>query len=132
MRRLLQRRARRGSNVVEFALIAPVLFALLTGIIDYGWSFTLRSVANASARAGARVGALTPQAQDPDGAALDGATAHWTSMGLPLTPTIVAFRTGTPEVMVVRVRVELATLIGFVVGPDTLEVTAVQRMEFQP
>lgn len=123
---------RRGGNVIEFALIAPILFALLTGIIDYGWNFAIRSVASASARAGARAGAVTPQDQTPDTAALTGATDHWTGTGLPLTPTIVAFRTGSPEVMVVRVRVDLASLIGFVIGPSAIEVTAIQRMEDQP
>lgn len=126
------RRARRGSNVVEFALIAPILFALLTGIIDYGWHFAVRSIATASARAGARAGAVTPQTSGPDTAAIDAASDRWTGTGLPLTPTVVAFRTGTPEMMVVRVRVDLASLIGFVIGPGSIEVTAVQRMEEQP
>jgi Flp pilus assembly protein TadG len=128
----ISRKSRRGSNIIEFALVMPVLFGLLTGIIDYGWTFAVRSAATSAARAGARAGAVTPQTENPDGEALTGATSQWTDMGLPLTPTMVAFRTGTPEVMVVRVRVDLASLVGLVIGPGSVEVTAVQRMEDQP
>lgn len=125
-------RSRRGANAVEFALILPILLALITGIMDYGYSYAVRTVANTAARAGARAGALTPQDEDPDTAATDAAAAKWISVGMPLTPTMVAFRTGTPEVMVVRMRVDLTTLVGLVLGPSTVEVTAVQRMEDQP
>ncbi|MEZ4236659.1 MAG: pilus assembly protein [Myxococcota bacterium] len=125
-------RALRGSNVVEFALILPVLLMLITGIIDFGWATAVRTIAVSAARTGARAGALTAQADGPDGIAVTAAADKWRSVGLPLTPTIVAFRTGTPELMVVRVRIDLATLIGFVLGPQTLEITSVQRMEDQP
>jgi TadE-like protein len=56
------RRARRrgnsesGQDVVEFALILPVLVLLLLGIIEFGWLiFTYNTVAHA-AREGARAG----------------------------------------------------------------------------
>ena len=47
-------------------------------------------------------------------------------------PTIVTFRQGNPEVMVVRVQVAMDALVGFVVSDGVVEVTAVQRMEDQP
>lgn len=126
-------RPRRGANAIEFALILPVLLVLLTGIMDYGYAYAVRNAANAAARAGARAGALTAQVEGPDVAATDAAAARWLSVGLPLTPTMVAFRTTTvPQQMVVRIRVDLASLIGLVVGPGTIEVTAIQRMEDQP
>src|SRR5688572_15983354 len=56
------RRARwqceRGSELIEFALVAPILLLLLAGIFDFGMMFrTFEAVTNA-AREGARVGVL--------------------------------------------------------------------------
>lgn len=123
---------RRGANAIEFALILPVLLAILSGIVDYGWIYMIRTAATSAARAGARVGALTPQAQGPDVGAADAADDAWTGMGVPITPTIVAFRSGTPQLMVVRIQVNAFTLFGLVGGPSSIEVTATQQMEDQP
>ncbi|MGH9198793.1 MAG: TadE/TadG family type IV pilus assembly protein, partial [Acidimicrobiia bacterium] len=30
-------RKERGANLVEFAILAPLLFALLFGIVDFAW-----------------------------------------------------------------------------------------------
>ena len=35
----LLRKAQRGASVVEFALILPILFVILFGIIEFGWTF---------------------------------------------------------------------------------------------
>jgi Flp pilus assembly protein TadG len=51
-------RSERGSELIEFALAAPVLILLLAGIFDFGMMFrTYEAVTNA-AREGARVGVL--------------------------------------------------------------------------
>ena len=124
---------RRGANAIEFALILPPLLALLTGIMDYGWLYMVRTVATTAAREGAREGAFTPQDSDPDNAAAVAASASWDTFGLPVAaPTFVAFRSGVPELMVVRINVTSASLVGFVVGPDSFEVVAAQPMEEQP
>lgn len=124
---------RRGANAVEFALILPVLLACLTGIMDYGWLYMVRTAATTAARVGAREGAFTPQDGDPDGVAASAASAQWDSIGLPVDPpTFVAFRSGDPELMVVRIQVDSTSLIGFVIGPDSFEVVAAQPMEEQP
>lgn len=123
---------RRGANAVEFALILPVLLALLTGIMDYGWVYLLQHVATTAAREGAREGAVTPQDQGPEARATTAATAAWTRFSLPGAPTVVAFQydpPGAPPVMVTRVRIDTASLIGLVIGPNRVEATAVQRME---
>jgi len=126
------RAKRRGANAIEFALILPVLLMILSGIVDYGWMYMLRTAATSAARSGARVGALTPQDKSPDSEAADAASDSWTAMGLPIAPQIVTFRTGAPELMVVRVRLDVFTLIGLVGGPTQIEVTATQQMEDQP
>lgn len=127
------RRNRRGANVIEFALILPVLLALMTGIMDFGWAFAVRTAATTAARAGARAGALTPRDLLPEDAATTAAGDKWASLGLPMTPTVVAFRQGTaPEVMVVRIRIDLDSLFGLVLGPHTFDITEIRRMEDQP
>jgi Flp pilus assembly protein TadG len=49
---------RRGSTIVEFALLVPVLLAILLGIIEFGWLVKNQlTIANA-AREGARAAAV--------------------------------------------------------------------------
>lgn len=56
---LFQKRSRRGSATVEFALAAPLLFALAFGLIEGGRVvFILNQMSNA-AREGCRVAALS-------------------------------------------------------------------------
>ncbi|MCB9666213.1 MAG: pilus assembly protein [Alphaproteobacteria bacterium] len=62
------RRARRGAEFVEFAIIFPIYLILFFGIMEYSWYFYQRSVAIEAARVGCRVATQL----DPD---VDGATA---------------------------------------------------------
>jgi Flp pilus assembly protein TadG len=51
-------RRRRGSTLLEFAMVVPVLLLLLLGIIEFGWFFKNQlTVANAT-REGARTASL--------------------------------------------------------------------------
>jgi Flp pilus assembly protein TadG len=49
---------RRGATVVEFAMVAPVLFCLVFGIIEFGRFVMLHQVAITATREGARKAAL--------------------------------------------------------------------------
>jgi hypothetical protein len=51
-------RARRGQNLVEFALVAPLLFLFIFGIIEFGWAFYVYSELTNAAREGARFAAV--------------------------------------------------------------------------
>jgi Flp pilus assembly protein TadG len=70
-----------GATVVEFALVAPILFLVMFGIMQYGLYFWSTSTAAASAREAARQmsvgtawGCTRDQAADKaSGAAFDGA-----------------------------------------------------------
>jgi Flp pilus assembly protein TadG len=53
---MLQRMRRRGAQAVEFALIAPVLFMITGGIVEYGWAFTKYLEAISEVRVEARKG----------------------------------------------------------------------------
>jgi Flp pilus assembly protein TadG len=58
-------RSERGAELIEFALVAPILIFIIAGIIDFGMMFrTYEAVTNA-AREGARVGVL-PGYDAPD------------------------------------------------------------------
>ena len=53
-----QWRSERGAELIEFAIVAPILVFIIAGIIDFGMMFrTYEAVTNA-AREGARVGVL--------------------------------------------------------------------------
>ena len=72
MRRPRRRTTERGQDLVEFALILPVLLLVLLGIFDMGRVTYYLSALNNAAREGARYGSLFPA--DPAGtiAAVEG------------------------------------------------------------
>lgn len=51
-------RTRRGTVAVELAVVSPVMFAMLFGIIEFGWMFTVQHTMVNAAREGARLGVL--------------------------------------------------------------------------
>jgi Flp pilus assembly protein TadG len=52
---------------VEFAIVAPVLFVLIFGIIDFGWAFSQNLDLRQAAREGARLAAVNATTgSDPD------------------------------------------------------------------
>ena len=52
------RRNRSGAAVVEFAIVAPVFFLLVFGMIEYGRMVMVQQVITNASREGARVGVL--------------------------------------------------------------------------
>lgn len=59
----------RGATLVEFALIAPLLFLLLFGIIEFGWAFLQYLDVRHGAREGARLAAVNYQEATETGTA---------------------------------------------------------------
>jgi len=64
MRKMGKRRGR-ASAVVEMAVVTPLLLTLLFGIIEYGWTLSVRQSMVSAAREGARVASL-PGSSDTD------------------------------------------------------------------
>ncbi len=54
----------RGAAVLGFALVAPILLALLAGIISYGFMLSFRQGISQGAAEGARAAAVAPAAAD--------------------------------------------------------------------
>jgi Flp pilus assembly protein TadG len=50
---------RRGASAVEFALVAPIFFAFVLGIIEIGRGFMVINQVNNAARFGARAGVIS-------------------------------------------------------------------------
>ena len=75
MRRSSTRPPERGASAVEFALVAPLLFGLLFGIVDYGLYFADVMSAEQGVGNAARAATLAPQ--DPSG------TLQWAATPCP-------------------------------------------------
>jgi len=52
------RQIRRGNNLVEFAMILPVLLTLFMGVFDFGWVLHQQIALDNATREGARRGAV--------------------------------------------------------------------------
>jgi Flp pilus assembly pilin Flp len=59
-------RDERGTAIVEFALIAPILFLILFGIIEFGFVFKDSLTLTNMTRSGVRTGAAVGNATSPD------------------------------------------------------------------
>src|SRR6185369_17102304 len=58
MKAMKQQRVRKGAVAVEFAIVAPVLVALMFGMIQYGKAFEMQNQLNVAAREGARFASM--------------------------------------------------------------------------
>jgi Flp pilus assembly protein TadG len=125
---------RRGAAAVEFALVLPVLLAILTGILEYGWLFLQQSNLSAAVREGARVGSMTMQADGPGAAAETRIRAAMTALNLPgAAATVTTSQAGsTPsEILNVAVTMPYTPLIGLVPTPTQLAARMSMLLEDQ-
>jgi hypothetical protein len=125
------RRRDAGQSLVEFALIAPLVLALLFGIVEFGRGFqSWLEITNAAAF-GARTGAVGASAADIEAATRGAATTLD-----PAAITVITTNAGGPAGEAVVVRVEYAmpmlTPIFAVLVPGgviTVTASATQRLE---
>ncbi len=54
----MSRKRERGANLVEFALVAPLLIALVFGIVDFAWILSQQQDVRHGAREAARLAAV--------------------------------------------------------------------------
>lgn len=52
----------RGANLVEFAILAPFLFVVLFGVVEFAWAFATNLDVKHGAREGARITAVNEPA----------------------------------------------------------------------
>jgi Flp pilus assembly protein TadG len=58
-------KSERGAELIEFALVFPLLLFIILGIVDFGFMFQRMEVVTNAAREGARI-AVLPGYDDPD------------------------------------------------------------------
>jgi len=84
----MKRKLRRGSNAIEFALTAPILFMAMFGLFECGWFFCNNIIANEMtidlSRSLAMHGIDKVDSAFPDEAQASAET--WKSMGMPGEP----------------------------------------------
>ena len=140
------KRRQRGAQALEFALVLPVLLALLTGVVDYGYYFFQQHSVVASVRDGARyastlncndytVGEIETLAEARLSSALDGAGIEHVDTEIDAAMSIdLAMSTALGEnviVMTVSATITTDSLIGLLPGPGSMASTLVMRMEDQ-
>lgn len=119
----------RGSNLVEAAIVLPALLLLLAGVADIGRAFRDYIVLTGAAREGARYAAHFPSQQD---LIRDRVLQAASNTGVTLTPSNVVVQriqgTGADEAIRVTVTHQVATVLGGIVGLDTLTISSFAEM----
>src|SRR5690349_9007117 len=80
-------RTERGASAVEFAIILPVLFLVIAGIVDFGRFFFLKIQLTNAAREGARMAVVMPGPSPDPGPSIT-ARAKAAAGGITPTPTV--------------------------------------------
>jgi TadE-like protein len=137
--RLGRWRSDRGAELVEFALITPVLLLLGLGMTDFGLMFQRYEVVTNAAREGARAaatGASNAQIVGVVGQYLTGG-----GLNTPATVEIQPVTIGNPPLNAVKVSVgypnggffiaPIASFFGSSMAAITLRSTATMRLEIQ-
>ena len=87
-------RSERGAELIEFALVLPVLLLVVLGIVDFGFLFQRMEVVTNAAREGARMAVLPGYSQ----ADVEGRVCNYVQTGG--VPTTACGPTGNPVVSV--------------------------------
>lgn len=105
----------RGAAAVEFALVVPVLLALVLGIIEFGRAYNIQTTLSNAARDGVRVMALENNATAARTATRNSAnTLDLTRATISVTPTnCAATATTPPGTATVTISYSLDLLSGF-------------------
>lgn len=103
----------RGAAAVEFALLLPLLVALVMGVAEFGRAYHTQTVLSAAARDGVRVMALQNDPADARAMAKASAAPLVTLMDgdIGVTPTSCATTTGVAETATVTITQELNLML---------------------
>ncbi len=99
------RRQTRAAAMVEFAIVAPLLFILIFGIIDFGRAFFLLNNLTNAARDGARLGATLTYAASSDAQIATWVRARINDVNKD-SGTVAVYRETVSGQKAVRVRIE--------------------------
>ena len=124
-------RSEKGQAMVEFALVLPLLLALLCGIIDFGWLYYNQITLNNAAREGARYAVIhyDPTTDWKDAAesrmitGMSGVNSAVAIVSDPVEQQITATVTATPRI--------LTGFTSTILGRQTLELHASCTMRLE-
>lgn len=112
-------RSRRGSTVAEFGIWLPVMVIIFSGMVDLSWQLSQYQTLVRITRDTARVAAATyenPQYEEPGALSIpageDYANDACTLMNMDDCDITVERIDGTPPVMRVQIRYEVAPIVG--------------------
>jgi Flp pilus assembly protein TadG len=131
------RRNRRGAAVVEFAVVAPVFFLLIFGMIEFGRAIMVQQILTNAAREGARFAVLDSTTPTHD-LVVSKVTTYLQGSGItggsvtitPTEPTSATY--GQPVTVSVRVAFSNVSWLPspfFLTGSQNLTASAVMRRE---
>ncbi len=117
-----KRCSERGANLIEAALILPLLLLLIGGIVDFGGAFNRYIAITNAAREGARYGSKFPHYY---AGIVDATTQEASNLGVTLTSSDISIAPmPTPAVrgttITVTVTYSYTTLIGGVIGAPVI------------
>lgn len=129
-------RSQRGANLVEFAVLAPLLVVLLFGIMEFAWAFAQKLNVNHGASEGARLAAVDFGTNGAIADEICGRTDLLSSITVTFTQTqkVDPPGFGVGDEVSVNVTTDLDTLTGLFdwALPSTLQGEAAQRVEQDP
>jgi hypothetical protein len=122
---------RHGSSALEFALIAPVLLTLMTGIMDYSWYMTQRSAVVFATQDGARGAVIAGSTGTPIPVGVARVKAGLTQAGFDSSlATVTVTTTGqVGEPVIVTTVVPFKKLVGLVPTPPNLAASATMLLD---
>jgi Flp pilus assembly protein TadG len=115
-----RRRDVRGSAVVEFALVVPMLMLVVLGVLQVGLALHVRSTIVSAAAEGARVAAVS--GGDTEAGVRRTRQALSASLAEGVVDSVVARRTASGGVATVDVEVRARLPLVGLLGPSTLVV----------
>jgi Flp pilus assembly protein TadG len=128
-------RRRRGSAAVEFAVVAPLLFAVVLGLVEFGRAMMVQQTVVSAAREACRVAILPGTTRDD---VIDRADASLSAAGIPVyTITMVpdppsSAAVGTPVTVTIAVSFNNVTWlpVPIYLGGRNLTASSVMRREW--
>ena len=126
------RKNEEGQTLVEFALVAPLLFLILFGIVQYGMAFKNSITLSDAVRTGARQATVSRNAPDPIAttkASVVGAASDLDTSKLNVTVTAPPWQPGA-TVTVTATYPYSINLLGIVVASGNLKSSTTERVEY--
>jgi Flp pilus assembly protein TadG len=127
------RSERRGAAVVEFAIVAPVFFLLVIGLIEFGRALMVQQVLTNASRVGARtaIGLNTTTTQVINAATQYASGASVPGVAVNVDPTPAAAETGQPITVTVTIDYEQVSWLPapWFMDDTTLSASSIMRKE---